>query len=175
MIPSGLYHVATLGCKLNQYDSAAMEADLAALGMAPTPDPSAARLILVNTCTVTSAADAQSRQTIRKMKRANPRCTLVVTGCYAQRDPAALRAIPGVDAVMGLSQQRGLKNLVTRLLPEVPAGIACVESGEDPLPLFSDQTRAFLKIQGDGERADRVSERGFGTVRIGVEGIDRPG
>jgi threonylcarbamoyladenosine tRNA methylthiotransferase MtaB len=147
VIPSGLYHVATLGCKLNQYDSAAMEADLAALGMAPTPDPSAARLILVNTCTVTSAADAQSRQTIRKMKRANPRCTLVVTGCYAQRDPAALRAIPGVDAVMGLSQQRGLKNLVTRLLPEVPAGIACVESGEDPLPLFSDQTRAFLKIQ----------------------------
>ena len=147
MSSPALYHVVTLGCKLNQYDSAAMEADLAALGMAPTRDPAAARLILVNTCTVTSAADAQSRQTIRKMKRANPRCTLVVTGCYAQRDPAALRGIEGVDAVVGLAGQRGLKGLVTRLAPDLPAAPACVEAGEDPLPLFTDQTRAFLKVQ----------------------------
>src|SRR6185436_16564558 len=142
-----LYHVATLGCKLNQFDSAAMEADLVALGMSATADPAAARLIVVNTCTVTSVADAQSRQLIRKLRRANPQSTLVVTGCYAQRDPKSLEAIPGVDAVVGLAGQKGLKHLVVKLLPNLPVQMACLESADDPLPLFSDQTRAFLKIQ----------------------------
>ncbi|MCI0408950.1 MAG: tRNA (N(6)-L-threonylcarbamoyladenosine(37)-C(2))-methylthiotransferase MtaB, partial [Acidobacteria bacterium] len=142
-----LYHVATLGCKLNQFDSAVMEADLAALGMSPTADPAAARVVVINTCTVTSAADAQSRQLIRKLRRANPHCTLLVTGCYAQRDPKALEAIAGVDAVLGLSGQKGLKQLVVKLVPETPEQPACLESADDPLPLFSDQTRAFLKIQ----------------------------
>ncbi len=142
-----LYHVATLGCKLNQFDSAAMEASLVALGLSPTPDPAAARVIVVNTCTVTSAADAQSRQLIRKLRRANPRCTLLVTGCYAQRDPKALEAIQGVDAVLGLAGQKRLKHLVVKLVPEIPEQLACLESADDPLPLFSDQTRAFLKIQ----------------------------
>lgn len=142
-----LYHVATLGCKLNQFDSAAMEASLVALGLSPTPDPAAARVVVVNTCTVTSAADAQSRQLIRKVRRANPRCTLLVTGCYAQRDPKALEAIQGVDAVLGLADQKTLKHLVVKLVPEIPEQLACLESAEDPLPFFSDQTRAFLKIQ----------------------------
>ena len=142
-----LYYVATLGCKLNQFDSAAMEADLVALGMSPSPDPGAARVIVVNTCTVTSAADSQSRQQIRKLRRANPHATLLVTGCYAQRDPQALEAIPGVDAVLGLAGQKDLKKLVVKLVPEVPEQPSCVESAEDPLPFFSDQTRAFLKIQ----------------------------
>ena len=142
-----LYHIATLGCKLNQFDSAAMEAHLVALGLSPTADPAAARVIVVNTCTVTSAADAQSRQLIRKLRRASPGCTLLVTGCYAQRDPKALEAIPGVDAVVGLSGQKSLKHLVVKLVPEIPEQLACLESADDPLPLFSDQTRAFLKIQ----------------------------
>jgi threonylcarbamoyladenosine tRNA methylthiotransferase MtaB len=141
------YHVATLGCKLNQFDSAIIEANLAALGMSPTADPAAARVVVVNTCTVTSAADAQSRQLIRKLRRSNPHCTLLVTGCYAQRDPQALQAIPGVDAVVGLSGQKELKQLVVKLVPEIPAQMGCIESANDPLPLFSDQTRAFLKIQ----------------------------
>ncbi|HEV8374974.1 MAG TPA: radical SAM protein, partial [Candidatus Polarisedimenticolia bacterium] len=142
-----LYHVATLGCKLNQFDSATLEADFVALGMAPTSDPALARVIVVNTCTVTSAADAQSRQLIRKLRRASPASTLLVTGCYAQRDPKALESIPGVDAVLGLAAQRQLKNLVVKLVPEVPQEMACIESAEDPLPYFSSQTRAFLKIQ----------------------------
>ena len=141
------YHVATLGCKLNQFDSACMEADLAALGMAPTSDPASARVVIVNTCTVTSTADAQSRQLIRRLRRENPGCTLIVTGCYAQRDPKALAAMAGVDAVMGLAEQRGLGSLVMKLAPEVPEAPACVVSAEDRLPYFSDRTRAFLKIQ----------------------------
>ena len=144
---AALYHVVTLGCKLNQYDSAAIEADLASSGMVRTEDPARARVVVVNTCTVTAAADAQSRQTVRRIRRANPGCTLIVTGCYAQRDPEALKAIPGVSAVVGLSEQRGIRSLALKLSPDVAADPACIESAEDPLPCFSDRTRAFLKIQ----------------------------
>jgi threonylcarbamoyladenosine tRNA methylthiotransferase MtaB len=146
-VSTALYHVATLGCKLNQYDSAAIEADLAAAGMVRTEDPALARVVVVNTCTVTAAADAQSRQTIRRFRRANPGCTLIVTGCYAQRDPEALRAIPGVGAVVGLAEQRAIRSLALKLVPEAAADPACIESALDPLPSFSDRTRAFLKIQ----------------------------
>jgi threonylcarbamoyladenosine tRNA methylthiotransferase MtaB len=142
-----LYHVATLGCKLNQFDSAAVEAGLVARGMIRTEHPSRARVVVVNTCTVTSAADSQSRQAIRRIRRENPHCTLIVTGCYAQRDPAALKAIPGVDAVVGLPEERSIPDLVLRLVPDLPRHSACIESAEDPLPCFSDRTRAFLKIQ----------------------------
>jgi threonylcarbamoyladenosine tRNA methylthiotransferase MtaB len=142
-----LYHVATLGCKLNQFDSATLEAGLVSLGMAPTCDPSLARVIVVNTCTVTSAADAQSRQLIRRLRRASPASTLLVTGCYAQRDPKALESIPGVDAVVGLAAQGRLRQWVVKLVPELPRQTACLEAAEDPLPAYSDRTRAFLKIQ----------------------------
>ena len=147
MTSPALYHVATLGCKLNQFDSASMEASLVAMGFRATSDPAAARLVVVNTCTVTASADSQSRQLIRSLRRANPRCTLLVTGCYAQRDPRAIEAIPGVDAVVSLEGQKGLRGLVVKLLPEVPPAPACEETADDPLPVFTDRTRAFLKIQ----------------------------
>jgi threonylcarbamoyladenosine tRNA methylthiotransferase MtaB len=144
---ASLYHVATLGCKLNQFDSASIEAGLVSRGMVRTEDSSRARVVVVNTCTVTSAADAQSRQAIRRIRRENPGCVLIVTGCYAQRDPAALEAIPGVDAVVGLAGQPSLPDLVLKLAPDISIDPACIESAEDPLPCFSDRTRAFLKIQ----------------------------
>ena len=147
MSGESLYHVATLGCKLNQFDSAAIEAGLVSRGYARTDDPSRARVVVVNTCTVTSAADAQSRRAVRRIRRENPACILIVTGCYAQRDAAALEAIPGVDAVVGLSREREIPDIVFRLAPRTRPDPACVESAEDPLPCFSDRTRAFLKIQ----------------------------
>ncbi len=142
-----LYHVATLGCKLNQFDSAAIEAGLISRGLVRTQDPARARVVVVNTCTVTSSADAQSRQAIRKLRRENPGCVLIVTGCYAQRDPSALEAIPGVDAVVGIPAQGTIPDLVLKLAPPAAPDPACIESAEDPLPCFSDRTRAFLKIQ----------------------------
>jgi len=141
------YHVATLGCKLNQFDSAAIESRLASRGMARSEDPSRARVVVVNTCTVTSAADSQSRQAIRRIRRENPGCVLIVTGCYAQRDAAALRKIPGVDAVVGLPGEREIPEIVARLAPGALAEPSCADRTGDPLPFFSDRTRAFLKIQ----------------------------
>jgi threonylcarbamoyladenosine tRNA methylthiotransferase MtaB len=143
---SSLYHVATLGCKLNQFDSAALESLLLLHGMQRTADPAQARVVVVNTCTVTSAADSQSRQAIRRLRRQSPDGMLIVTGCYAQRDPGAIAAIPGVDAVVGLRGQREIPELIRRLAPEA-LPVACIEAAENPLPCFADRTRAFLKIQ----------------------------
>src|SRR3954470_14751462 len=91
----------TLGCRLNQYDTAALRARLRASGFEESAEPENAELILVNTCTVTRRADQEARQLIRKLHRENPGSRIVVTGCYAQRAPEELHALPGVSAVLG--------------------------------------------------------------------------
>ncbi len=95
------YHVVTLGCKLNQFDSARAEGLLRAQGYTPTADPAAADLILLNTCTVTSAADRDGRRLARRLRRLNPEARIVATGCYAERDPGALSGLRVLDAVVG--------------------------------------------------------------------------
>src|SRR5438874_7570974 len=79
----------TLGCRLNQYDTAALRARLASSGFQePDAGTGVAEVVVVNTCTVTRRADQEARQLIRKLHRENPGSRLVVTGCYAQRAPA---------------------------------------------------------------------------------------
>src|SRR5262245_21726544 len=98
-------HITTQGCKLNQFDSAELAG---ALGNAArlVADPAAAALIVVNTCTVTAAADSDARQALRRRRRESPSALIVATGCLAERDTAALRAMPEVDIVL-TREQRG--------------------------------------------------------------------
>ncbi len=131
------FAVLTLGCKLNQYDSAKVAARLTRAGAVPAP-PESADLILLNTCTVTHKADRDSRKAVRSLKRANPRAQLAVFGCASRRTPEAFSALPGVDAV--LSDEESL----LRFLEERGPGA----SAPGPwVPLFPDRTRAFLKVQ----------------------------
>jgi threonylcarbamoyladenosine tRNA methylthiotransferase MtaB len=76
--------VTTLGCKTNQYESAAMEERLVGAGYEVIPFEEGADLVIVNTCTVTAATDRQSRNLIRRARRLNEAARIVVTGCYAQ-------------------------------------------------------------------------------------------
>lgn len=89
------YAIVTFGCRVNQAESQRLEAELVARGAraAPLED---ADLVLVNTCSVTSTADQSARQAIRRVHRLNETARIVVTGCYATRQPADLRALPGV-------------------------------------------------------------------------------
>jgi len=89
---SGLvgFHTITLGCKLNQFDSAAIDAELLGRGLHREHDPARAAVVVINTCTVTARADADARKLIRRVRRTNPGCRLVVTGCYAELDPGAV-------------------------------------------------------------------------------------
>jgi MiaB/RimO family radical SAM methylthiotransferase len=95
------YHVVTLGCKLNQFDTARAEGLLRAQGYAPTADPGEAEVILLNTCTVTAAADRDGRRLARRLRRLNPGARIVATGCYAERDPETLSGLGVLDAVVG--------------------------------------------------------------------------
>ena len=98
------YSVVTFGCRVNQADSFDAEAELLALGGECT-DPQHADLVLVNTCSVTSAADQGARQIIRKIARDNPSARIVVTGCYATRQPGELADLPGVVGIVPNQQK----------------------------------------------------------------------
>ena len=144
------FYIETFGCKANQADSAALERDLRGRGLHPTPDPSAARLIVVNTCTVTASADQQARQRVRHLRRLNSGALVVVTGCYAERDARALTAMPEVDRVWGNRDKPRLPELLlgdefcSRLDPRVDDG---QEAAAVAAVAPEGRTRAFLKVQ----------------------------
>src|SRR5262249_22442825 len=106
---------ATLGCKLNQYDTAELQALLEARGFRTVPFEKPAQLYVINTCTVTARADQSDRQTIRRAAARNPHALVVVTGCYAQTNSAAVAAIPGVDVVLGTRDRHELPELLAGL------------------------------------------------------------
>lgn len=142
------FAIATLGCKTNQFESAAMEETLAAAGYRPVPFAEGAELVIINTCTVTSATDSQSRNLIRRARRLNADCRIVVTGCYAQIDPAALVDLPGVALVIGNEEKRDLLQLLADDGPRVQVGDIRRNAGPAlSLSSFAGRSRAFAQIQ----------------------------
>ena len=93
------YSIVTFGCRVNQADSLAIEAELAAQGGEAVASEHA-EVVVVNTCSVTASADQGARQTIRRIARTNPRAKIVATGCYATRCADEVAALPGVVAVI---------------------------------------------------------------------------
>lgn len=135
----------TLGCKANRYDSDTLARALIARGYVIVPPGAHADVYIVNTCTVTREADAKSRKTLRRALRLNDAATLIVTGCYATRETEQLAAIDGVDAVVPLSEQQRIPELVAQLRPTMVANAATAM----PLGLSAsiERTRATVKIQ----------------------------
>jgi threonylcarbamoyladenosine tRNA methylthiotransferase MtaB len=109
------YSVITFGCRVNQADSLGFEEGLLR-GGAVAVSPEEADLVVVNTCSVTSSADQGARQTIRRIARSNPQARIVVTGCYATREPAAVAALPNVIRVVPNDDK---PRLVPQLVPSV--------------------------------------------------------
>ncbi len=148
-----LFHILTFGCKVNQCDSAGLAQGLMARGWQAAPAGVAPDLALVNTCTVTGRSDQQARQAIRRLARDYPGVPIWVTGCYAQRAPGEVAALPGVRAVMGNREKARLAELAAG---PPPAGGPLTRVGSyspyesfhpwpvQPLP---GHTRAFIKVQ----------------------------
>ena len=127
---------ATLGCKVNQYETELLREGLLKSGFEDVTDGQSADLCVVNTCTVTSEGDSKSRQIIRRMHRDNPEARIVVMGCYATRDPKAVSELPGVTDVV--TDKRELPDLMGRFgVVDLPTGI----SG------LANRHRAYVKIQ----------------------------
>lgn len=150
--------VTTLGCKSNQYDSSALEDALRAARMEITDFPGPADGVVINTCTVTSRTDSQSRQLIRRARKLNPDAVVIVTGCYAQVSPDDVERIEGVDYVLGNPAKGSIVEYLrrgrNRSGPEIVVGD--YRRGT-PFSLrarsSSGRTRANLKIQEGCNRA----------------------
>src|SRR6516225_1728284 len=106
------FSVENFGCRATQADASALRSALRASGLAPASDHGTADIVVLNTCTVTSAADTQAREVIRKIHRANPNARIVVTGCYAQRAPEELATMEGVSWVIGNSHQAEIPRII---------------------------------------------------------------
>jgi len=142
---------ATLGCKTNQFESAAMQEALKSAGYQIVGFADGADLVIVNTCTVTGATDAQSRNLIRRARRQNAACRVIVTGCYAQVDPQALRDLPGVSLVIGNEEKRRLLEFLQRDCQSNLVEVSDIRQAESvclpPLTSFAGRSRAFVQIQ----------------------------
>ena len=104
------FHVENFGCRATQADGAALERQFEARGLAPAA-AAEADLVIMNTCTVTHSADQDARAAIRRVQRQNPLAKIIVTGCYAQRAPQEIAALPGVTAVIGNSHKHQLAEI----------------------------------------------------------------
>ena len=143
--------ITTLGCKINQYDSAVIQNRLEKNhSFVPFEEP--ADCYIINTCTVTDRADWEARQLVRRAQRLSPGAKVLVTGCYAQVNPAELARVPGVNYVVGLNRLDDLLQFVD--LPkdsDVRIAVGDVKR-ERGVPVLGTRalpghTRAFLKIQ----------------------------
>src|SRR3954452_6768144 len=146
------YFVQNFGCRATQADGAALESLLAAKGLDAAVQRSDADLVVLNICTVTSAAAEDVRQTIRRVHRENPESRILVTGCYAQRAPDELAAIDGVEWVVGNSHKTQIADLVTAAPYHGNILIGDIFAQHDFLSApvedaAGDRTRPNLKIQ----------------------------
>ncbi len=159
------FYVENFGCRATQADGAGIERDLLESGHQRALTPTDATLVVLNTCTVTASADQDVRSAIRRVHRANPDARILVTGCYAQRAPQELAAIPGVDWVVGNSHKAQVAEIVSAPVPQASAGFVPVEHLAPQIlvgdifahtelraaPVFAgagyDKTRPNLKVQ----------------------------
>jgi threonylcarbamoyladenosine tRNA methylthiotransferase MtaB len=102
---SQTFFLQSFGCRATQADGAAIERELQEKGLEHAASAAHADLVVLNTCTVTAAADQDARAAIRRAHRENPKARILVTGCYAQRAPAEVAALPGVTWVVGNSHK----------------------------------------------------------------------
>ena len=127
---------ATLGCKVNQYETQLVREGLLGAGFSDAESDQPADLCIINTCTITGEGDSKSRQIIRRMNRHNPDARIVVMGCYATREPEEVAALPGVAEVV--TDKREIPDLLGRFgVVDIPNGI----SG------LNNRHRAYVKVQ----------------------------
>ncbi len=143
----------TLGCRLNQAETAIIAKNLQQHGFKIVEFGKLADLTVVNTCTVTEQADSKCRQAVRKSIRSNPDTFVAVVGCYAQMAVETIREIDGVDMIVGNAHKMQLAAFVDNLekvsepriihSPKIPRDEFVIES----VGLYDNNTRANLKIQ----------------------------
>ncbi len=144
--------VHTLGCRLNQSESAILEEKLREDGYSLVPFGDAADLAIVNTCTVTNEADAKSRKLVRQFIRKNPEAYVAVIGCYAQMGAKTLASIDGIDLIIGNQEKLNVLDYVKAgkndnalvIRDRIDRDDFLIDFGNEATPL---SRRANLKVQ----------------------------
>jgi threonylcarbamoyladenosine tRNA methylthiotransferase MtaB len=134
------FSIENFGCRATEADAAALRRELLSGGLVLAREHVSADIVVLNTCTVTAAADSQAREAVRKIHRSNPGAKIVVTGCYAQRAPDELAAIQGVAWVVGNSHQRKI--------PEIVQGLGPRRLGADFVPVAELEDDAMSLARG---------------------------
>ena len=127
------FYIENFGCRATQADGAALERQFLERGLERAGAVRDAEIVVLNTCTVTEAADKDARASIRRLQRVNPDCRILVTGCYAQRAPEELAALPGVTWVVGNSHKHQAAEIATSPSLFPAAGSSSASSGFVPL------------------------------------------
>jgi threonylcarbamoyladenosine tRNA methylthiotransferase MtaB len=154
------YHVENFGCRASRADGESIGAELRHRGLTPAQRLEQADVIVANTCTVTAQADRTARAFLRRARRENPTARILVTGCYAQRAPQELAALPGIHAVIGNSHKALVSEIAQQATGFVPLAALYVDDrfAHSELSMPSErwsgtQTRPNLKVQdGCGNR-----------------------
>ena len=144
----------TMGCKVNQYDTQSMRETLRRNGYTIADDGTSqqqADLYLINTCTVTNAADQKARQAIRRAIRQHPNAKVLVTGCYAESDREAIEEIPGVTFVFGNREKADFQQYLDVLHTETASG-ARLETAPAEAPHTLNPLLAIEPVQHDAVR-----------------------
>jgi threonylcarbamoyladenosine tRNA methylthiotransferase MtaB len=168
------FSIENFGCRATDSDAAALRHELLASGLSIAGDHSTADFVVLNTCTVTAAADSQAREAVRKIHRANPGARIVVTGCYAQRAPEELAEIEGVALVVGNSHQAGLPKFVRELSASetdtIPRGKA---SDFLPLPRLENEAMSLERGPAKILTGDIFAQADLHIAPSGVVAGDR--
>ena len=145
--------LATLGCKVSQYETEAVREALLDRGFCVVDFVERADAYVINTCTVTAESDRKCRQTVRRALRLNPDAAVLVMGCYAQRSPEELLRIEGVSYVLGTNGKMRVPEILEQLLKHQRCAPVCAVTPLDGVPFEkmsvygAPRTRAYLKIE----------------------------
>jgi threonylcarbamoyladenosine tRNA methylthiotransferase MtaB len=129
------FYVENFGCRATRADGATIERQFQERGLARADEAAEAELVVINSCTVTASADRDARAAIRRIHQQNPRCQIVVTGCYAQRAPEEVASLPGVTQVIGNSHKHQLAKIVVDSCRA--DAVANITTDRDFIPLSS--------------------------------------
>jgi threonylcarbamoyladenosine tRNA methylthiotransferase MtaB len=159
------FYIENFGCRATQADGAAMEQQFLERGLERAVAARDAEIVVLNTCTVTDGADKDARASIRRLRRLNPECRILVTGCYAQRAPEELAVLPGVTWVVGNSHKHKAAEIATSsLTPSLSLSLTSLTPSLSA-PSVRTSTSAFVPL-GQLSR-DQISRDQSASVIVG--------
>ena len=151
------FRCVTFGCRVNQYETQAIREQLVSRGYVEASEGSSPDLVVINSCTVTEAADRECVAFVRALHRDHPDARIVLTGCLVQRDSEVLKKLPGVRLLAGSNQKHRIADLIEELDPWAADPKIEIELERVYAPLsistFAERSKAFVKVQDGCDRA----------------------